>query len=165
MRSFPYTGIVCTCIGFSPLPSQCVSYTAEFMIICTGYNKRSSMLHCLQSWCVSSFCPPPPLPAYSEPADGLLWSGSNCAWPGSFHLSHMLLLALCNTFLGKWLLSSNPQRMCCETCPCSCVENTYLMCFNFLVRKFMLNLQSVRECTSCWWFDVFRAQTWLLTFI
>ena len=81
MGSTPGAGIVCTCIGFSPLPSQCVSYTAEFIIICTGYNKQSSMLHCLQSWCVSSLPPPPPPPtpvAVSRSADWLLWSGSHC---------------------------------------------------------------------------------------
>ena len=97
--STPDTGIVCNCIGFGPLPSQCVSYTAEFIIICTGYNKQSLMLHCLQSWCVSSS---PPLSSCSQSADWLLWSGSHCAWPGWF-LSHMRLI-LSDTFLGKWLL-------------------------------------------------------------
>lgn len=65
-------------------PSRCVSYTAGFLIICTGYNKQSLMLHCLHLWCVSSFFPSPSihplllLLAMSQSADWLWWSGSHC---------------------------------------------------------------------------------------
>lgn len=85
--------------------SPCVSYTAEFLIICTGYNKRSSMLHCLQSGCVSSL----PLLLTGGRSVGQLTGCCASSWPGSFR-SHMLLLHWVNDCSTLFKLVLEPRR-------------------------------------------------------
>ena len=102
------TEMVCICTGFSS--SQCVSYTADFMITCTGYNKQSWMLHCLQSCCVSSFS----LSLLLLLLLLLLLAASQLtgSWvqslPDQAHFwvtcLFILLLVLFSFFFGQWLL-------------------------------------------------------------